>query len=121
MKKTKTLKAPTEAYESSARMTVLPGITQQTANALFVKSLGKVADGANEHPVKQFLHVATQVIENSTSFSIFDVLYHMRPLNLDSESVKKLFLLWSAKMVELGKLKRVEGCYDYSIFTSVIK
>jgi hypothetical protein len=89
-----------------------------TANQVFLQSLPKPADGENEH-LASFLAVTERVMDILPSFSIHDVLSQSLAYELPLPEVKRLFEAWSEKMVDMCKLEKIQGCYNYPVFVRI--
>jgi hypothetical protein len=72
-------------------------------------------DGANSI-VKKFLVIMELITKNQVTFTFHDSLYYAKGFELDTNEVKNLFVKWTDKEVQLGRLQRIEGCYEYPVF-----
>jgi hypothetical protein len=108
--KTKTTNKPKQptAVNESAKA--------ESAKDAFRKTIGK-QDGANSI-VEKFFAVMEQLTKNSINgtFSVMDAIHYGKAFELGANDVKDLFLKWTDKEVQLGRLQRIEGCYEWSIY-----
>jgi hypothetical protein len=84
----------------------------------FIASLQR-PDGANNSIVEKFLAIMEQLTKNQAHFTYQDALYYGKGFELDANEVKDLFTRWTDRETQLGNLERVDGCYNFPVFTVI--
>lgn len=85
---------------------------------IFMKSLPKLKDGANDYR-SEFLQLGLMLLNNNASFCVQDCIVLAKYKDLPTPEITKLFELWTEKLVELGRLEKVIGAYDVPVYKVV--
>jgi hypothetical protein len=85
---------------------------------LFMASLPAVLEGGNNCR-GEFMQVAFMLLSNYPTFSVNDCLTLAKYKDLPTPEIAKLFQLWTKKLVGLGRLKQIVGCYDEPVYAVV--
>src|ERR1041385_9027737 len=93
-------------------------LTNQQAQAEFVKKVGKPADGANASPVEAFLRVMDYIVAEKKSFCMSDIYSLARPYNISNFEIEKLAEKWISVMEKLHKVEVIDASvspYDENV------
>src|SRR5687768_7551666 len=89
------------------------------ANKIFVSSLAKDDNGGNSI-LHDFMGTVVPRLTQLKDFSLNDAFMFSRPLDLPVDEVRKIFTAWSAKLTQLGKLRKLDSpVYGFEIFEMI--
>lgn len=84
-------------------------IPLETLNKSFVESQGS-------NYVAEFLEVAKRICETQASFCFQDFIHNSKRYEIPIFELRRIFNLWTSKLIQWNKLEQINGCFDEPIF-----
>jgi hypothetical protein len=92
-------------------------ITPEQITELFLKTIPKAKDGANNPQVNTFIFLASFVSANFRSFTFQDFVKASRCFEFDIEVLKDLFSRYVGILQAAGKVEVCDSVYDEKTYT----
>jgi hypothetical protein len=80
-----------------------------------------VEGGEYSMNVHAFNNLASLVLNNYKTFSVFDFVALTRSLDIDRAEVQKMFNELVRQLTKENKIKQVNGCYEYDSYEVLTK
>jgi hypothetical protein len=91
--------------------------TVPTAEAIFIDKVGKPQENEPASLVGVFLYATKRLLETKRSFSIQDLFQEMASFPADAAQLENLWDLWTSTLESKGRLTRINGCYEWDVWT----
>jgi len=98
--------------------TVYPRLSVNDAHSELRKKYANKSESSNTYWEK-FLAIVENVLQNLPTFSEIDIINTAKTFDIPDDRLKQMFAIWSKKMIQIGRLEQIDGCYNYPVFLRI--